>query len=238
MGDTRMTDIYTITHAMLMDLARAYAKQLNEAERFKTLSPSYEEKWVIARDNFVNILLQLSINGGDIEQIISEIESEMDLTFTYRKVEIKVDGAARNNHDVTEPNKAGFAFTIIADGVQLKSYAEYLGSHVTTDIHGFESIPATNNVAEYIALIKSLEYLVEHHITAPEIKIYSDSEVVVNQMNFRNATRAPHLIALRDYAIGLTRNLPVLEILHVNREYNSEVDDMVNIAIDEALKEI
>lgn len=225
--------MYSITHEMALDLVKYYAEQLNTAERNKVLSPKREENWVIAKDGFVQLLVQMKFNGHNIEEILQQVGANIHNTYAYKKIEVYFDGGARGNHDVNQPNQSAIAFVVYADDTLIHSYSEYIGSELDVTLGNLRYVaPATVNVAEYYALIKALEYLIDNNLMAQETIFKSDSTCVVNQVNLVHATRAAHLLQLRDHAVTLLRHLPAYKLQHIPREQNQMVDTLVNEVID------
>src|SRR5437870_5310540 len=93
---------------------------------------------------------------------------------------IHIDGAARGN-----PGPAAYAFVIEQPGAPTIEEAGRLGS-------------ATNNIAEYTALVKVLERLAA--LPAQRLRIYSDSELLVKQMTGEYRVKNEDLKALSDEA--------------------------------------
>jgi ribonuclease HI len=124
-----------------------------------------------------------------------------------------VDGAARGN-----PGDAG-AGVLLSDeaGEPLERIARYLGR-------------ATNNTAEYQALLVALGRAREAGVR--HLKVFSDSELLVNQVNGRYRTSAPHLQRYLQEAIRLMREIGRVDVRHVRREQNAEADALANEAID------
>jgi ribonuclease HI len=89
---------------------------------------------------------------------------------------------------------------------------------------------ATNNVAEYRAVIAALARAGE--MGASEVDLFSDSELLVRQMNGVYKVRNEGLRPLFDEATRLTRAFSRCELHHVRREKNKEADAMVNRALD------
>src|SRR5260370_17584867 len=77
--------------------------------------------------------------------------------------QVSIDGAARGN-----PGPAAFAFVIRRGGAPVIEEKGYLGS-------------ATNNIAEYTALVRALEHAAK--LGARRLLVYSDSELLVKQLN-------------------------------------------------------
>ena len=70
----------------------------------------------------------------------------------------------------------------------------------------------------------------------PSLQVYSDSELLVHQINGRYRVRAPHLQKLCQEAIRLMRDIGEVNISHIPREKNAEADEQANRAIDQSLK--
>lgn len=124
-----------------------------------------------------------------------------------------VDGGARGN-----PGPAGFGVAIkTLDGELVKELGGYLGR-------------ATNNVAEYSGLIAALE--AAHELGAEELEVFSDSELMVRQMNGQYKVRNEGLKPLFAKAKALAGRLGSVRISHVRREENREADRLANEAMD------
>jgi ribonuclease HI len=126
-----------------------------------------------------------------------------------------VDGGARGN-----PGPAACAVAVAAAaGAPLHSFSQYLGE-------------TTNNVAEYRALLAALEYALEHRYL--RLKIISDSELLVRQMQGRYKVKSADLKPLHEQARRLIDRLAAFSIEHVRREANRDADRLVNQALDAA----
>jgi len=134
-----------------------------------------------------------------------------------KKLVINTDGGSRGN-----PGHAGIGVVIKDEAGQLVyRYGGYIGT-------------ATNNIAEYRALVKALEEA--HNLGATEVKIQMDSELIVKQMTGAYKIKEPTLQGLAQEVVRLLKNFSQYSFHHVRREYNAEADAMVNKAIDEAIK--
>jgi ribonuclease HI len=89
--------------------------------------------------------------------------------------------------------------------------------------------PATHNVAEYQALIEGLKLASEYRVQ--QIRVYMDSEIVVDQVNGVSAVRKAHLSELHKQATGLVAQFKSFRISWVPRELNAEADRLVNDAL-------
>jgi ribonuclease HI len=90
---------------------------------------------------------------------------------------------------------------------------------------------ATNNVAEYTAVIASLKELIELDIRK-EVKFNLDSELVVKQLNGQYRVKDAKLKQLYVSALGLLSELGNVKFEHTKRANNSYADKLVNTALD------
>jgi ribonuclease HI len=126
-----------------------------------------------------------------------------------------IDGASRGN-----PGPASYAVVVRnADGEIVEKLAKNIGSQ-------------TNNVAEYYGLIAALDYATSRNISA--LRIRSDSELLVRQMQGRYKVKSPDLKPLFERAAKLAKQIPYFTIEHVRREFNSDADALANVALDSA----
>jgi ribonuclease HI len=88
---------------------------------------------------------------------------------------------------------------------------------------------ATNNQAEYRALIAALERAIE--LNAKEIHLESDSELLVRQINGRYRVKNPTLRSLYQKVLQLRNKLDCLTIVHIPRQQNAEADKLANWAV-------
>jgi ribonuclease HI len=127
---------------------------------------------------------------------------------------LMVDGAARGN-----PGEAGCGAAICDEtGAVVLELTRYLGR-------------TTNNVAEYEALLMGLEALLK--IGKKKVRIQSDSQLLVRQLNGQYRVKDEKLKVLHGRALALLRQLEWYHILHVPRESNRLADRLANRAIDE-----
>ena len=127
---------------------------------------------------------------------------------------LHVDGASRGN-----PGEAGFGVHVTAeDGSEVAALFGYLGR-------------ATNNQAEYQALLHGLRFALAHR--AARVEVYSDSELLVRQIEGRYRGKNPGLQPLHREAQGLLARFERARVTHVPRERNREADALANRAVDE-----
>lgn len=89
--------------------------------------------------------------------------------------------------------------------------------------------PATHNEAEYRALIRGLELALDHGVQ--RIRVYMDSELVVDQMNGDSAVKQPGLVELHRAASSLCIQFKSVRISWVPREWNAEADQLARDAL-------
>jgi len=129
------------------------------------------------------------------------------------KAKLSTDGGARGN-----PGPAAYGYVLEAeDGTVLDARGKMIGV-------------ATNNVAEYRALIAGLEKAVELGIG--ELEVVSDSELLVKQMQGEYRVKNEALRELNDEANSLERKLGRVRYTAVRREHNELADKLVNEALD------
>ena len=129
------------------------------------------------------------------------------------KVRLSTDGGARGN-----PGPAAYGYVLETDdGTVLAAHGEKIGV-------------ATNNVAEYRALIAGLEKALE--LSVPEVEVFSDSELLVKQMTGEYRVKNEALRELSLQAARLARQIGNVSYRTVRRERNELADRLVNDALD------
>jgi ribonuclease HI len=89
---------------------------------------------------------------------------------------------------------------------------------------------ATNNVAEYRAVIEGLK--AAQAVGARRVVLRADSQLVIRQLEGRYRVKQAHLRPLFDEARALLEGFPEVELTHVRREDNVDADALVNAALD------
>jgi ribonuclease HI len=124
-----------------------------------------------------------------------------------------VDGASRGN-----PGPASYAALVRKpDGTLAARISRYIGR-------------TTNNVAEYYGLIAALDYAAAHGVA--RLRVESDSELLVRQMQGRYKVKSADLKPLHEKARKLAASLAFVEFVHVPREKNADADALANEALD------
>src|SRR6266545_876420 len=130
-----------------------------------------------------------------------------------------IDGGARGN-----PGPAGYGVRVEqADGTLVEEFHESIGT-------------ATNNVAEYRALIAALEWAKAHGHR--ELHLRSDSLLLVQQMRGNYKVKNPGLQPLHAKARLLTLEIGRVTFEHVGRALNAHADRLANEAMDDAKSEV
>ena len=131
------------------------------------------------------------------------------------KARLSTDGGARGN-----PGPAAYGYVLEAeDGTVLDARGEAIGV-------------ATNNVAEYSALVAGLARAVEAGVR--ELEVRSDSELMVKQMRGEYRVKNRDLQSLFLDASRAAREIGQVTYVHVRREHNELADRLVNEALDAA----
>jgi ribonuclease HI len=131
------------------------------------------------------------------------------------RVVVNVDGGARGN-----PGPAAIAAVVSTpDGEPLESVGEAIGR-------------ATNNVAEYRALLLGIERA--RDLGASEVDLVGDSELVVKQVKGEYRVKDPGLRPLHAEVRAALEAFDRWSIRHVRREQNAAADRLVNSTLDEA----
>ena len=123
-----------------------------------------------------------------------------------------IDGASRGN-----PGKAAYAVVLARPGLPVVEEADTIGT-------------ASNNVAEYTALIEGLTLAAELGVKA--LQVFSDSELMVKQMNGEYKVKNDDLRTLYEEACALRRQFEKVTLTHVRREQNKRADAIGNEALD------
>lgn len=130
-------------------------------------------------------------------------------------LEIYVDGASQGN-----PGPSGVGVVICREGQTVKNIASYIGN-------------ATNNVAEYTALIYALEEALA--MKADAVKINTDSQLMHHQLKKIYKIKSENIIGLHNQAVRLMAAFKDVSLKHIPREENRGADKLATKAIKEAV---
>ncbi len=127
-----------------------------------------------------------------------------------KKALLYCDGACSGN-----PGHSGVGALIIIDGREFR-LSEYIGI-------------ATNNIAEYTALIKGLLVALKHGATSVDIR--TDSELLVKQIKGMYRVKSENLTALHSRVTTLLKSFDDYRLTHIPRQMNTEADSLARDAI-------
>jgi ribonuclease HI len=131
------------------------------------------------------------------------------------KLTVNVDGGARGN-----PGPAAIGVVVRNDdGAVVEQVGETIGQ-------------ATNNVAEYRALLRGIELAAAHG--ADEVELIGDSELIVRQIEGRYKVKHADMKELHAQAKAMLGDFDGWSIRHVKRAQNADADKLVNEALDNA----
>ena len=128
-----------------------------------------------------------------------------------KSLEIFTDGACSGN-----PGEAAVGVVIRQDGKVVKEISQTIGS-------------ATNNIAEYTALIYALQEALI--LRADHLEIFTDSELMYKQVTGQYKIKQEHIKSLFDQVQHLWKGFKKIELLHVVREKNKEADKLATTAL-------
>src|SRR3989338_3300595 len=124
------------------------------------------------------------------------------------KAHIYTDGAARGN-----PGPAGIGIVIKNEKKVLLEVSAFIGE-------------ATNNVAEYMALIRGLEEAID--LEEDEVEVFADSELMVKQIKDEYRVKNKGLLPLHYHVKSLIKKFKRFSISHIAREKNKRADNLAN----------
>ena len=157
------------------------------------------------------------INNGNSQPGLFESGESPESKEHAKSATMFSDGASSGN-----PGKSGIGVLISIDDIGLSDesriyrLSEYIGH-------------ATNNVAEYSALIRGLEKA--RSLGIKTIDIYLDSELLVKQMNGIYKVKNKNLYSLWTRAKKLSNDFDSCKITHIRREMNTEADSLATQAV-------
>jgi ribonuclease HI len=154
---------------------------------------------------------------GLFSESLSPDQKPAPKTTTARWINAHCDGGARGN-----PGPAGYG-ALIQDneGTVIAELSEFLGMR-------------TNNYAEYSGLLGCLQYALDHH--HPRLRVVSDSELMVKQIQGKYQVKSPDLKHLYEEAKRRIAKLEAFEITHALRHKNKDADRLANEAMDRGMR--
>lgn len=136
-----------------------------------------------------------------------------------KELSIFTDGASRGN-----PGISSYGYVITSkEDLLIFEEGKYIGI-------------ATNNIAEYTAVLEALKKVLElskdHGL---EVKLYADSKLVVEQLSGRFKIKSPHLKEFITKIKQLEKNFGKISYHHIPRAQNYKADKLANMALDTLL---
>ncbi len=158
-----------------------------------------------------------TVSSGDLpselEGLVSARTLDAEAMAATPEITAWTDGASRGNPG---PASVGVLFGS-ADGEPLAGYAETIGK-------------ATNNVAEYKAVLRAMEFAVTWKVR--KLRLHLDSELVARQLTGQYRVKSQDLIPFYRQIVSLAQELDVFQVRHVRREKNKLADALANLALD------
>lgn len=124
---------------------------------------------------------------------------------------IFTDGASKGN-----PGKASIGASLTIAGQEVAQVSKAIGI-------------ATNNIAEYTALLEALKLAQELGYKNLEIK--ADSELMIKQLNGEYKVKNPDIKVIYEQVISLKKSFARIKFTHVPREQNKRADKLANLAL-------
>ena len=155
--------------------------------------------------------------SGDLSPRNSRLFTPRNAPTPERYIIAHIDGGARGN-----PGPAGYGVAVAdSSGKRVAELSEYIGHR-------------SNNVAEYSGLLGALQYCLKHEERS--LKVISDSELMVKQLNGEYKVKSPDLRTLYDQAQTMIRRLDWFRAEHVLRAKNEDADRLANEAMDRGMR--
>jgi len=126
-----------------------------------------------------------------------------------------IDGASKGN-----PGPSGIGVVICKDSATIKNISSFIGN-------------ATNNVAEYTALINALQEGLM--LNAEDIEINTDSQLLYRQIKKIYKIKSANIIGLYNQAVRLMSGFKQFSIKNIPREENRGADKLANKAVKQAV---
>ena len=135
----------------------------------------------------------------------------------------------------------GLCQPINPGGISCYAFVVKSGGRLLHSDYGVAGEPfsdeSTNNVAEYMALIKALQWLLENNLGRAKVEIKSDSQLIVNQLTGDYKVKSKRIISLYKQVLLLKSKFQDIQIKWIPREKNREADGLTNKAYNKALQQ-
>lgn len=180
----------------------------------------FHEDWLGNMGDNV-VVLDADMDLDTNPEIHMEWSQKIEEQFKYRSCKLYFDGACRNNPN----NRLGLGFVVLQKNTEI--------------LHEFKKCveieSGTNNIAEYMALIEGLKYIVDEKIDY--VDIYGDSDLIIKQVLGTYKVKALHLKVYHDLVKELIAKIPRVAFQHVVRADNTLADKLANEALDDVSNE-
>lgn len=143
-----------------------------------------------------------SLSAERLNQFYDSISKQLMET---TEAEIFIDGASDSN------NNGGVGVVLKSNGKELENISRSVGKK-------------TNNEAEYLAMIAGLELVLNNNFNT--VKVYSDSELLVNQINGKYKVKAKNLQPLFNQVLDVLDEFETFKVSWIPREENSSADNL------------
>lgn len=154
---------------------------------------------------------------ADVPEALAGLVAAVDLgpkdLAEHRQLHVWTDGASRGNPG---PASIGVLFAL-PEGEPLCAHAETIGR-------------ATNNVAEYRAVLRALQFAASWKLS--RLVLHLDSELIARQLTGQYRVKSPDLLPYYRQVVSLSAELERFQVRHVRRAQNSLADALANLALD------
>ncbi len=188
---------------------------MDDAELLMTVYQSisweelYERVPEIEREEVDNLFLRLrqSIESGQLAPVLDAGDNDAEDLEVPDKAVLRCDGAASGN-----PGPAGIGMALFdRQGNEIHQWGCSIGEE-------------TNNVAEYLAMMEGLRRAA--HMDISSIRVLSDSQLLVRQINGQYKVRNARLQELHAESMELLERFDEWDVEHVDRSENTVVDEI------------
>lgn len=156
-------------------------------------------------------------SDAGVPEVLAGLAAAVDLgpedLAGHPDLHVWTDGASRGNPG---PASIGVLFAL-PEGEPLCAHAEAIGR-------------ATNNVAEYRAVLRALQFAAEWKLA--RLVLHLDSELIARQLTGQYRVKSPDLLPYYRQVVSLSRDLEKFQVRHVRRAQNAHADALANLALD------
>jgi ribonuclease HI len=155
----------------------------------------------------------------------------VNVNSTMSIIILTCDGGSRSNPG---PAASGFAIWKVPEKIyDPETLLELSQNHEPTFYGGSYLGTATNNQAEWKAVLFGLEEILNKYGSKAEVQVFLDSELVIRQISGQYKVKHPDLIPLHKHLKTLSIQFRSITFSHIFRKYNKKADEIVNQILDE-----